>query len=243
MNIQKKPNSIGIIGGAGPMALSLLYHDMIEYYQKNFKAKEDHDFPLISIVSYPFSPMVNLEESFHYHNNIIKELQHAADMLLVNSPHVLGIVCNTLHNYQECINIQSSAFISIIEATLKKLTYDNAHKALLLGTPTTIKNNLYSNNKKVEIAYPSIVNQKRITDIIYNILAGEYKDQDMQDLYEIIIQESKSHRINHVILGCTELPVLYRKFKEISILLEEQNIKIYDTIAILAESLIKAAQV
>lgn len=236
-------HSIGIVGGAGPMASSLLYVNIIEYYQKNFKAKEDHDFPLISIVSYPFSSMISVKDSGEYSNHIIKDLQSAVNMLLRNKSQVIGIACNTLHSYQQNIDFGSAKFISIIDSTVERLKSESISKALLLGTPTTIKNNLYSNNKKVEIAYPSIVNQKRITDIIYNILAGEYKDQDMQDLYEIIIQESKSHRINHVILGCTELPVLYRKFKEISILLEDQNIKIYDTIAILAESLIKAAQV
>ena len=46
--------TIGIVGGAGPIASSFLYSTILEICQKQYKANDYSDFPEIILVSYPF---------------------------------------------------------------------------------------------------------------------------------------------------------------------------------------------
>ena len=47
--------TIGIIGGAGPMASAFLYTSILEICQKQYSANDYNEFPEIVLVSYPFT--------------------------------------------------------------------------------------------------------------------------------------------------------------------------------------------
>ena len=50
--------TIGIIGGAGPMAGAIVMENIIEICQKKYLCRHDYDFPKIILVSVPFAQML-----------------------------------------------------------------------------------------------------------------------------------------------------------------------------------------
>jgi aspartate/glutamate racemase len=58
--------------------------------------------------------------------------------------------------------------------------------------------------------YPSPEEQAIITDIMYAILSGTHSQYHAEELVAIIQHAEHTHHIDSVILGCTELPILYR---------------------------------
>jgi aspartate/glutamate racemase len=67
-------NTIGIVGGAGPMASCLLNQYIVEICQKKFGCKDDRDFPFIINYSFPFSPMLQSADARDYEDRISQEL-------------------------------------------------------------------------------------------------------------------------------------------------------------------------
>ena len=66
--------TIGIVGGAGPMASCVLNQYLVEICQRQYGCKEDQDFPLIINYSYPFGPMIESAEASANSRRIEREL-------------------------------------------------------------------------------------------------------------------------------------------------------------------------
>lgn len=66
--------TIGIIGGAGPMASCVLNQYLVDICQRQFACTEDQDFPLIINYSYPFGPMIEAAQAQANSERILKEL-------------------------------------------------------------------------------------------------------------------------------------------------------------------------
>jgi aspartate racemase len=54
-----KPKSIGIIGGAGPLAGAFLLERVLSISNKTYGCYRDSDFPKIFLISFPFSEMLS----------------------------------------------------------------------------------------------------------------------------------------------------------------------------------------
>src|SRR5690242_11483694 len=89
--------TLGIVGGAGPMASVLLYKKIIENCQTKYNCKADADFPKIWIVNYPFSPMLEEADSDKNRPKLVAELEDALMSLTCLSAKRIGIACNTIH--------------------------------------------------------------------------------------------------------------------------------------------------
>lgn len=66
--------TIGIIGGAGPMASCLLNQYLVEICQQKYGCVEDRDFPRIITYSFPFSSMLNAADATIQSERITQEL-------------------------------------------------------------------------------------------------------------------------------------------------------------------------
>ena len=84
---------IGIIGGAGPEAGSLLFNMIIRKLQSEGK-HNDHDFPEIHLLNYPFYFAINstLKEEL-----LREQLKEALNKLEKNNVDIIALACNTLH--------------------------------------------------------------------------------------------------------------------------------------------------
>src|SRR5262245_18866784 len=91
-----KPNSIGIVGGAGPIAGVALLERVLLLSQTKYGCYRDADFPKVFLLSFPFSEMLVEEVNA---KQISQELSECLYQLRQNGAAVLAIACNTLHAF------------------------------------------------------------------------------------------------------------------------------------------------
>lgn len=215
---------IGIIGGAGPEAGSLLFNMIIRKLQSEGKYN-DHDFPEIHLLNYPFYFAINstLKEEL-----LREQLKEALNKLEKNNIDIIALACNTLH----ALIPQHNKLINMVNCTIDNLKENSIKKALFLGTSYSVKFQLYQ-NQNIEIIYPEKKEQIFIDNLINLILKNNYTYSDYNKLKEIIFS-SKYSSIESIILGCTELSVLYSKYNE-------KYEFITDPLDILANKLLKSS--
>ncbi len=215
---------IGIIGGAGPEAGSLLFNMIIRKLQSEGKFN-DHDFPEIHLLNYPFYFAIN---STLKEEPLIEQLKEALNKLEKNDVDIIALACNTLH----ALIPQHDKLINMVNCTIDNLKEKSIKKALFLGTSYSVKFKLYQ-NQNIEIIYPEKQEQIFIDNLINLILKNNYTYSDYNKLKEIIFS-SKYSSIESIILGCTELSVLYSKYNE-------KYEFITDPLDILANKLLKSS--
>ncbi|HLD57761.1 MAG TPA: amino acid racemase [archaeon] len=225
--LAKGMRRIGILGGMGPESTALFYQKIIEQCQKLYGAKYDQDYPKIFIYSLPLpDPVRGIRDgTLRVLTNGLKKLESfGADFI--------AIPCNTINCFlpemRKCIQIP---IVGIIEETIGKIESERYKKVGLLATIPTIENNLYKSDK-IKIITPLKRDQKTVNKVICNILAGKKLDEDKK-LVGRIIRNLLDRGAEAIVLGCTDLPLLIKQ--------EDYDVKIFDTVEILAESTVRYA--
>lgn len=223
--------TIGIIGGAGPMASCHLYKLIIQECQQLYGCIADADFPRMIIINYPFVDMLTVDAGTANRILLIKQLQECIDQLASQGAQVIAIACNTLHTFLPDITIPASCkLVHIAQTTLDYAHQIGCQKLLILATATTIEQRLYA-TPTIACVTPTAKDQDSIDQIITDILAGKITRKNSQKLSAVI----KKYFINGIVLGCTELTLLNKQ------ILSKNNraIVIFDTLQILAQQVIK----
>ena len=202
----KRYKTIGILGGMGPEATAELYLRIIRIFQQECQAKYDNDFPEIVILNLPLPDVV---ENPKEERVVERMLVAGVKKLETAGAEFVAIPCNTVTYFlsamQEAVSIP---ILSILEETVKEVQKLGIGKVGIVGTEMTISKNIYGKVlENVKLITPSVAEQKAITGIIMNILAGN-KCRDDQQRLEKITKDLKSQGAEKVILGCTELPLL-----------------------------------
>ncbi|MEM1283480.1 MAG: aspartate/glutamate racemase family protein [Chlamydiota bacterium] len=222
-------NTIGIIGGAGPMAGQLLMKKIITNYQKNYGCVNDYDFPKMILLSYPFSEMLESTKASEKDNKISQQLEDSLDFLIENGANKIGIACNTLHGFLDK-TCHRNRLVNLIKETKIYLTEQKFSKALVLCTNTSVQKNVHD---YISISLPNNEEQKLIDYLIRAVLSGAFSLQESQQLKSYIFSKTmKDPVIDCVILGCTELSVLYDEFP-----MEISGIKMIDPLDLLASKI------
>lgn len=188
-----KPKSIGIIGGAGPLAGAFLLERVLSISSKKYGCYRDSDYPQIFFISFPFSemlsPMINTVK-------LRNELSECLNQLRKNGASVLAIACNTLHAFLDEKD-DLNDFIHFPRELAKEIPL--TEKPLVLCTSTSVQFGLHK--QFFSCIYPDSQTQKQVDDIIDQILQGIDKKIVLRKL-EILLQEQTA---STVVLGCTEL--------------------------------------
>ncbi len=225
---------IGILGGMGPEASANFYHKIIRYCQQKYQASQDTDFPPMIIYSLP---LFGFDESGIVDKELVlQQLFEGIETLEQAECDFMVIPCNTVHYFINELKQKSSIpIISIIEETIKKIKQDNCNTVGLLGSEATLKLQLYQellNNNNITCISPTTEESNIVTRLILEIMSGKVENKTKKDTVSIIMK-MKEQSANAIILGCTELPL--------AITQKEMNIKLYDTLQILAESAVDYA--
>lgn len=220
--------TIGILGGMGPVATAELYKKIIEYCQKKYKAVQDTDYPPVVMYSLPLkgtdeTGIVDEELVFHEFIDEIKRLEaHGASFVIMP--------CNTLHKFDEKIRAKMSIpFLGIVEETCKEVKNSKFRKIALLASETTYKSRTYDNYLD-GLIIPNEDERKQISQIILNVMGGRNGLKDTRILLKII----NRLKVDAVILGCTELPLVLKQ--------SNCSIKVFDSLEILAKSAVERAK-
>lgn len=202
---------IVIIGGMGPQA-SLELHKRLIASAANAGACKNDDYPEILHASIPVVDFINSDDKLA----AIQYLYKVLDNLQLRYSDKIILACNTAHLLVPQLEERYSVrFISLIDATVQKISEKAEDKIAILASPTTINSRLFE-QPLVRYGYSVIspthremqVLEKAIRHIIANRTPA-----DMIGKIEPIILRMRNDGASRVILGCSELSVILADYK------------------------------
>ena len=202
---EKKPKTIGIIGGMGPLAGVELHKRIIE------KTDAQKDQEHLSVVHLSKSSLIGDRTEFLDGKSeenpglIIKSLIDEAKSL---GAQIYAVPCNTAHSHGIIESYQDEALVSILEATAQHLKKQNINEISFIGTHGSLKTSLYQNYlKSFNIQVHSLAleeNDKFFHHAIYSIKSNGVT----QSAIDEIIAGCKKLPNENILLGCTELSLI-----------------------------------
>lgn len=223
--------TVGIIGGLGPETTSEFYLDIVFSCQK--KDRTARPPILISSVPMPYQ----IEEDAIAQNigieRIMPFLVKEAERLEKAGADFIVMPCNSLHVFIEDIRkAVSIPVLSIVEETVSFLKREKMETVGIVSTSATVKNKLYENafaQNDIKYVAPDDFQQAKMGKFILNLVTGQQKNQDREELIAII-NTFEDKKVDCVVLACTDLQLLIP---------HHQNIKIFDTMKIFADATVK----
>jgi aspartate racemase len=144
----------------------------------------------------------------------------------------IGIACNTAHTtLTDLEKISNTPFISIPKEVAKEAIRKKYHRLGLMATPTTIHSGVYQSiliKEGIEVVTPDYQEVELLGRVVGQIVNGEFKAPKKQLL--IIADKLKKQKLDALVLGCTEIPLVFPKNYSLSVL---------DSVEILARALLK----
>lgn len=225
--------TIGILGGISP-------ESTVEYYKgiiKSFRnIKGENNYPQILINSINITEMIGYVQKKEFQtltdflvSNLNKLISADADLLAIasNTPHVV------IDQIMEKID---TPILNIVEETKKFAENKNLKKLLLTGTYFTMKSTFYQEElvkAGIECLVPDEAEMKTIQDIIFqNLVNGIVNENDKRKFLDICNRIIGAEKVDGVILGCTELPLLVQS--------KDLSLEILDTSDIHINSIVNA---
>lgn len=219
---------IGIIGGAGPLASTLLYKKVVELSHQVLGSEGLE----VMIINYPFSL-----ELLRDREKTSQALQECFDRLTTQGVDLVTIACNSLHGYLDQVTYDKNKLIHIAQTVVARAKEKHMKKILILGTSMTKHYGVYTSETVIFIT-PTKEDQKVLLTIIQRVLSGIICKQDSALLIKIAHKVYQDEPFDGVVLGCTDLSVIEEEYP--LILIEDGKIiPVLDSITILAEELIK----
>lgn len=228
---------IGVLGGMGPESTAIFYQALIRECQKQYGAQLDSDYPEIFIYNLPIP---NIVERLRKPKKTLEVLVNGARKLQSIGVDFIVMPCNTAHYfYPGMAKSIRIPFICIFLAAAKKIEAKRYRKIGFLATETTVRCKSYNRDFEkngIDLILSDDRDQKKLTPIILNILAGKKFAEDKNDLWAII-EELKNRGAEAVLLACTDLPVLFSVEERTA----DFSLRLFDTVDILAEATIQYA--
>lgn len=222
-------SAIGILGGMGPQASSRLYELLIEGTKDFNPAAFDNDYPAIVLLNVPVPNFLTSTKNM----SIAKDMLIKATKILEDSGCTInGIACNTAHILlPELQAVTSVPFLSIPDLAADKIQQSGFKRIGLLATPTTLKSKLYDDAiyGRAKLVRPNSEATKDTERFIYKQLNGEIGRKDRKEFRILVNSFMSEKKLDAVILGCTELPLVYGRTKDI---------KVIDTLQLLSDALL-----
>ncbi len=201
---------IAIIGGMGPFATS----DLFDKILLNADATKDQDFPRV-LVDCNTGIEDRTEFILNRGTNPLNKIISTAANLQKMGADILCMPCNTAHYfYDDIASNVKIPIINMIEETLKFIKNKGYEKILLLATEGTVKSKIYekyNSNYNINILNINKEEQQIVNNIIYEGVKAGRDDIDVAPLLKLLVKY-KAAGVEGFILGCTELPILFKKY-------------------------------
>ena len=225
----RNKGAIAILGGMGPEASAKMLEVMVSMAAEKFGAKDCRDFPEIIVDSVPVPDFISSK----------KNLPLARKMLIgrvkkLNSFNVAGfaIACNTAHILVgDLQRVAGAPFISMIDSVSDEVVASGITKVGLLATPSTINSGLYQeglSKNGINLILPTKAQMSCVEGVIRRVISKKNSGKDVKKL-EKIAKSFEQKGARGIILGCTELPLVFPK---------DFSLPVFDSIEILSMELL-----
>ena len=199
---------VGILGGISPESTMKYYDHIVKTYYQRY---HDYYYPHIVIYSLDFQRFTDFENTGNREGYIkeimigITALQNAdAEFIIMaaNSPHAV---------FDEIRKLASVPLLSIVEVTADYAKAQGMKTLLLAGIKFTMQSPFYPDicqKRGIKVLLPTLEEQDEIDRIIFEELTiGIFKHESKAKLLDII----GKYKVDGVILGCTELPLILKQ--------------------------------
>ena len=201
---------LGLVGGMGPESTIPYYHDIVYGVQKKLGY---NFFPELTIESVNVFQVLNLCKNKKY-KELSDYLMKAITNLAASGADFAALTANTPHIvFDELQKRSPIPLVSIIESACLEAKHRNISKVGLLGTIFTMDGDFFKKpfiNSQIEVTVPSSEEKEFINQKISNELElGIVNSETLSEFLKIIERMKNEDNIQAVILGCTELPLLF----------------------------------
>ena len=222
---------IGVLGGMGTYATINLF----KQYADVFPAEKEWERPRIIIDNRCTMP--SRVRAFLYHENVDRLVEQMSEsiegLLKMGGATRIILACNTSHLFlpkiYERVPEAKNAVVSIINACVNQVECDCERQVYLLGTEGTIESKVYQKalfEKGIRCGVPEKEQYALLRECIEAVKQDKYSDE-VKAIFKKLVETHKMP----VILGCTELPILYEKYKD------EIDARVYDPLLITLKKL------
>ncbi|WP_448576063.1 aspartate/glutamate racemase family protein [Thermomicrobium sp.] len=225
---------IGILGGMGPLATVDLYRKIIEATP----AERDQDHLHVIIDADPSIPDRTAALLFGGPDPTPWLLASAQRLEQAGADFII-VPCNTAHAFLPRVRASISIpILSMIAATAERAAEIVTTGSIvgLLATAGTIASRLYQQaleERGLRCIVPDAQSQERVSEAIALVKAGR-TDQEVASLVLGASRELIAQGAAALILGCTELPIVFP--------ISEVSVPVLDATRILAETAVRLAR-
>ena len=207
-----KDFTIGVLGGMGTYATI----HMFEEYAEVFPAKKEWERPRIVIDNRCTMP--SRVRAFIYNENVnqlIDEMSDSIQHLIDSGCDRIILACNTSHLFlskiYERVPELEGKIIHIIENCVRVIKNDNIKSVYLLGSEGTISSKIYQDalEKEGEECITPIQREYGLLRECIEAVKQNSYNNEIENVFLNLISKYDAY-----ILGCTELPILYKKYQE-----------------------------
>lgn len=202
---------LGVLGGLGPMS-SVYFYEMLTSHTY---AECDQQHINILISSRADTPDRTDFIIGRSKNNPLDTMKKEVDKLAEAGAELIAIPCNTAHYFYRGIAENSKVpILNIIDETVSFCKHLGLAKVGVLATEGTVLSGAYREvleREGIEYMSCSDDDQKKISDIIYKDVK-QGKEPDL-DVFLEIADHLTAHGCERIILGCTELSLIKKKFR------------------------------
>jgi aspartate racemase len=203
--------TLGIIGGIAPESTIEYYRQTIALYRER---TGDGDYPSIIINSIDLKRVLELVAIGHL-AELTDYLVAELDRLTAAGVDVALLASNTPHIVFDQLRARCRVpLLSIVEAACAATRAMNLRRVGLLGTRSTMEARFYPEvftAHGIEVVAPEPDERDYVhSRYVGELVNGVFQEDTRRDVLEILDRMRKRDRVEAVILGGTELPLLFR---------------------------------
>lgn len=202
---------LGLVGGMGPESTLPYYSGIVYGVQKKLGRNE---FPPLTIESVDVFRVLGLCEAQRY-DELLQYLLAAVQNLAAAGAQFAALSANTPHIvFDELQRRSPLPLVSIVQAACDEAKRRGFTKLGLLGTAFTMGGTFFTapfTNSGITVVTPTAEEKQYIgCKIATELELGVAKPETRQQFLTIIGRMQRQQGIEAVVLGCTELPLLFQ---------------------------------
>lgn len=201
---------LGIIGGLGPLA-TVRFYELLTIMSH---VERDQDHLEILLYSYPQIPDRTAYILDHQKDNPLPYLKNAIKQLDNGNVDYIAIPCITAHYfYDELRTYSMIPIIHLVKEAIAFLKRKSVSKVGIMATDGTLQSGLFQKElvqNHIQYCLPDQDSQRKVMNMIYQGVKKGITDQ--YDDFMSVSQNLYHQGAEYIILGCTELSVIYKEY-------------------------------